>query len=139
MLHACAARFDVTGNLEKFWKLNKPKGNRFGPCPETRSGSCSICHWAKWARTSLARAICAVRRPRNQRETYPADTSTASVNREFVMRAQAVAQYCHSGTGTAASPSSVLALLPSACAPRAVADAVLPCNSLPLYPSLAGV
>ena len=23
MLHACAARFDVTGNLEKFWELNK--------------------------------------------------------------------------------------------------------------------
>ena len=23
MLHACAARFDVTGNLEKFCKLNK--------------------------------------------------------------------------------------------------------------------
>ena len=23
MLHACAIRFDVTGNLEKFWKLNK--------------------------------------------------------------------------------------------------------------------
>jgi len=22
MLHACAARFDVTGNLGKFWKLN---------------------------------------------------------------------------------------------------------------------
>jgi len=23
MLHAYAARFDVTGNLENFWKLNK--------------------------------------------------------------------------------------------------------------------
>ena len=23
MLHACAARFDVTGNLEKFCELNK--------------------------------------------------------------------------------------------------------------------
>jgi len=23
MLHACAAKFDVTGNLEKFWELNK--------------------------------------------------------------------------------------------------------------------
>jgi len=23
MLHACAARFDVTGNLRKFWELNK--------------------------------------------------------------------------------------------------------------------
>ena len=23
MLHACAGRFDVTGNLENFWKLNK--------------------------------------------------------------------------------------------------------------------
>ena len=23
MLHACAARFDVTGNLENFWQLNK--------------------------------------------------------------------------------------------------------------------
>ena len=23
MLHACAARFDVTGNLEKFYELNK--------------------------------------------------------------------------------------------------------------------
>ena len=23
MLHAYAVRFDVTGNLEKFWKLNK--------------------------------------------------------------------------------------------------------------------
>jgi len=23
MLHACAVRFDLTGNLEKFWKLNK--------------------------------------------------------------------------------------------------------------------
>jgi len=23
MLHACAGRFDVTGNLENFWQLNK--------------------------------------------------------------------------------------------------------------------
>ena len=23
MLHACAARFDVTGNVENFWELNK--------------------------------------------------------------------------------------------------------------------
>ena len=23
MLHTCAARFNVTGNLEKFWQLNK--------------------------------------------------------------------------------------------------------------------
>jgi len=23
MLHACVQKFDVTGNLEKFWELNK--------------------------------------------------------------------------------------------------------------------
>jgi len=23
MLHACAVKFDVTGNLENFWELNK--------------------------------------------------------------------------------------------------------------------
>jgi len=35
MLHACTARFDVTGNLEKFWKLN----NALAYCPSE-----SFCH-----------------------------------------------------------------------------------------------
>jgi len=32
MLHACAARFDVMGNLEKFWELNKAlnQGGAYG-------------------------------------------------------------------------------------------------------------
>ena len=29
MLHACAARFDVTGNLEKFCELNKAFVSRY--------------------------------------------------------------------------------------------------------------
>jgi hypothetical protein len=39
MFHACVQRFDVTGNLEKFWELNWPQSYRDRTVVKTQRGT----------------------------------------------------------------------------------------------------